>query len=826
MTRENLEEDAFCNGQFCQLVSKFEVPLEESQVRRSFTDLLISHGAQDLYGRGGIPIGTKDEVLSRERDRCPFCRFVRGAASPRFAPKLLTHPGRRGDDLFVVQVSARSEDEFLWLRVMSGDDPDGEAIGSLMLPGEQIVLVTAGEDGGDSRTGRFVGDEPDYERMKRWLRLCDTGPSHRGVCTKYDGEHGSSEVEKKRRAAALPKLRVVDAQDMRLVDISWDDDHGDDDKRYVALSYVWGGASPPKLFKSQVETLSIPGALEDLVPSMPATIRDLFTFTRKMGLRYLWFDSLCLIQDDLEDLSRGIANMELVYESSYVTLIAADTESADTGIPGVGLLPREKTKNDRQDVQRLKPGLEVMRVHSVDRHLRHSKWNTRGWTLQEYYLSRRSITFVNDQAYFRCRQRTWYEELWTDLEPERPRGQDLDVLTFARDNMDLGMRDVATYTFLFQVLEIYQGRDLTDENDALSAMAGILGRVATSARTGIVQGMPTRIFPLSLLFLHAAAGLRGAPTRRRRRFPSWSWAGWKGGELSWYPFDRMDLMNAVDEDNDFNEDKELENALGKCWVTFQTLNGLESQGSGPDGRRHVESETIWKPTIIPPPPVVPKKYSDGTVNTENWLDLFLALPEFAGSGSDIISASSDNDDDRLDRNTKIAAAAAAAAAGLSVADDNTIDDLRIREYPLLVFHTATVWYRVKTIPECGDDEDDEDDSDNDDAERPSFAEYKSRTYEIGGRGDEDCGVLYADEKLSLEDDNVEKFVVLEECYKVEFPLEFDTYCEQVAEEPVFWVMLIRLVDGVWERRGIGQLLQSCLANSYEPGVTWEKVVLG
>ncbi|KIW20243.1 hypothetical protein PV08_00818 [Exophiala spinifera] len=786
----------FCNGQFCRLLSTFEVPSAESELRRSFTDLLIGHGAQNIYGKGGIPIGTKDEVLSRSRDRCPFCVFVRRAA--QFAPKLLTHSGRSGDDLFVVQVSAQQEDEYLWLRVLPGDSPDGEAIGSLMLPGEQIVLVARSEDGG-SRTGRVVGDKPDYDRMRKWLHLCDTGPAHRGVCTQFEDARTAE-----RRSELLPRLRVVDVQDMRLVDIAWGE-------RYVALSYVWGGASPPKLLKSQVEAFAVPGALEELVvaaPSTPATIRDLFSFTRNMGLRYLWFDSLCLIQDDPGDLLRGIANMELVYESSYVTLIAADTESANTGIPGVGVLARSV----RQDVQRLKPGLDIMRVHSVDRHLRRSRWNTRGWTLQEYYLSRRTITFVNNQAYFRCRQRTWYEELWTDLEPGRPRGQDLDVLTFARDNMDLGTRDVATYSFLFQVLEIYRGRDLTDENDALRAMAGILGRVAARANTDIVQGMPARIFPLALLFLHTG---ERAPTRRER-FPSWSWAGWKGRDVSWYPFDRMDLMNSADEDNDFNEDKELEKALEKFWISFGAVGPLEESENESCADGHFdEPETIWKPTR---PVSVRKHPDDGTVDAEeDGLDWVRALPGVADSELDHHRHRHNHHHRQQQQQL------AARPAALSVASDGV--SLPVREYPLLVFDTATAHFRLKTIPEGGDEDDDG--HCPDDAERPTFAEYGSRTYEVGGRDDEDCGVLYADEKLSLEDDNVERFAVLGECHKVEFPLEFDAYCEgEGAEEPVLWVMLIRFVDGAWQRRGVGQILQSSLAKSLDPGVAWEKIVLG
>ena len=389
--------------------------------------------------------------------------------------------------------------------------------------------------------------------------------------------------------------------------------------------------------------------------------------------------------------------------------------------------------------------------------------------MQEFYLSRRTITFVNNQAYFRCRQRNWYEELWTDLEPERPRGADIDVITFARDNMDLGIRSVATYTFLFQVLEIYQTRDLTDEADALNAVAGILRRVAASAETRMVQGLPADIFPLAILFLHTG---RRAP-RRRKQFPSWSWCGWKG-EASWYPFDRLDLMNSADEDNEFNEDKELEKALRHNWLTYHITEGTQP------------SELVWAPTA---------QQHVGDVNDA--LDTFRALPALVDADVKVDITSSEP-------------TTPSSAEGPS-----------LRDYTLLTFGTITLHYRLKTIPEGGDEEDYALD-----AERPTFKEYTSRTYEISGRDDSDCETLYADKKLLLEEDNVMKFFVLGECHNIEFPLEFDSYCESIAEEPVFWVMLIRLIDGVWERRGIGQLLQAAVEDCFEPGARTERIVLG
>ena len=334
--------------------------------------------------------------------------------------------------------------------------------------------------------------------------------------------------------------------------------------------------------------------------------------------------------------------------------------------------------------------------------------------------------------------------------------------------MDMGITTAAAYTFLFQMLENYQTRKLTNQVDALNAVAGMLRRVATSAKTKMVQGLPTSIFPLALLFLHTD---RRAP-RRWKQCPSWSWCGWIGA-TTWYPFDRLDLLSSAEE-NDYNEDKPLEKALAHYWPTYRIKEGSRT------------TETIWSPSTT---------HNDGAIN--DLLNSFQAL----GTGTH--------------RNLE------SDIAGPETATLPIQGDARLRQYPLLIFHTMTMHYRLKTVPEGGDEEDYDLD-----AERPSFQEYTSRTYEISGRDDEDCGTLFADKKLLLEDDNVVKFVILGECHGIEYPLEFDLYCEEVSEEPVLWVMLIRLIDGVWERRGVGQILRESIACSFAPGPRWEEIVLG
>lgn len=40
------------------------------------------------------------------------------------------------------------------------------------------------------------------------------------------------------------------------------------------------------------------------------------------GTRYIWIDSLCIVQDDAEDWEREAAKMALIFEAAYLTIAA------------------------------------------------------------------------------------------------------------------------------------------------------------------------------------------------------------------------------------------------------------------------------------------------------------------------------------------------------------------------------------------------------------------------------------------------------------------------------------------------------------------------
>ncbi len=56
---------------------------------------------------------------------------------------------------------------------------------------------------------------------------------------------------------------------------------------------------------------------------------------QKIGERYIWCDALCLIQNDPDDVDRGIKSMDLIYENAELTVVAACGHDANAGLPGV-----------------------------------------------------------------------------------------------------------------------------------------------------------------------------------------------------------------------------------------------------------------------------------------------------------------------------------------------------------------------------------------------------------------------------------------------------------------------------------------------------------
>lgn len=93
---------------------------------------------------------------------------------------------------------------------------------------------------------------------------------------------------------------------------------------WVSLSHCWGRTAR---FVTESSNLTERQQGIDLT-ELPPTFRDAVVITRKLGYRYLWIDSLCIIQDSHQDWVHESGRMQDYYSLAVLT-IASDVASGD-----------------------------------------------------------------------------------------------------------------------------------------------------------------------------------------------------------------------------------------------------------------------------------------------------------------------------------------------------------------------------------------------------------------------------------------------------------------------------------------------------------------
>ncbi|KUJ19671.1 HET-domain-containing protein [Mollisia scopiformis] len=156
----------------------------------------------------------------------------------------------------------------------------------------------------------------------------------------------------------------------------------------------------PKHFTTRSDTLQDRLAKIPL-KRLPKTFNEAIKITRKLGLRYIWIDSLCIIQDSLDDWRQESALMGKVYSHCFCMLAAVSSSNCHGGLfqtPTLYSVLRERDENDGKIVL-LKPTARSWRDSLLE-----SPLSRRGWTLQERELSPRILHFVDGVMHFECRQ--------------------------------------------------------------------------------------------------------------------------------------------------------------------------------------------------------------------------------------------------------------------------------------------------------------------------------------------------------------------------------------------------------------------------------------
>ncbi|KAH9209587.1 heterokaryon incompatibility, partial [Leptodontidium sp. 2 PMI_412] len=128
------------------------------------------------------------------------------------------------------------------------------------------------------------------------------------------------------------------------------------------------------------------GALSSDRPDIPSVLKDAMELVSRIGERYLWVDALC-IQQDSPAKHRDLARMDVIYSHSLFALIAVDGTNANAPLPGL----RPRSRLPLKPVIHIRGRVLISEPPSLDEVLESSKYETRGWTLQERLLSRRCL---------------------------------------------------------------------------------------------------------------------------------------------------------------------------------------------------------------------------------------------------------------------------------------------------------------------------------------------------------------------------------------------------------------------------------------------------
>ena len=281
----------------------------------------------------------------------------------RLVKHLWYEVGRLDSNRPPTRLSETTNVKLLWLRFRGSGDRGAFSLDSL----SDCWICFVGKPDTDSLAAdRYylqpkLRSELDIGRISHWLSICTRG--HTIDC------NAEGPITFEHAFPGLRVLRFIDVKRNCLVEMQ-------SICKYTALSYVWGAVPNFRLTKANKRELSVSGGIEAVWEMLPRTIKDTVEFMRMLGLRYLWVDALCLLQNDQEDLELGVAVMDQIYERSWLTIIAACGHDANAGLPGV-LEGSRKPSNLTMEV---KEGVSLGVYTGLDLLYKNSVHNSRAWT--------------------------------------------------------------------------------------------------------------------------------------------------------------------------------------------------------------------------------------------------------------------------------------------------------------------------------------------------------------------------------------------------------------------------------------------------------------
>ena len=312
---------------------------------------------------------------------------------------------------------------------------------------------------------------------------------------------------------------------------------------YITLSHCWGtpdGPRPPKLTTSNFDSMRACIRTEDL----PRTFKNAIQVARSLGIRFLWIDSLCIIQDSMEDWRRESRLMNNVYRNSACNIMASAAVDCQGGLffnrdpqrLGVFILENRQISNLSYEsaVCFAQDYIDANSERGKDTPL-----HSRGWVCQERWLAPRQISFHSNQVFWECTKLKACEIFpsWEasgdhggNLLTRRPTAAQAYTNPVSWHAEAANQSDSVNFSWR-AIVGHYTTCTLTEEQDKLIAIQGLANVYKLCEDDDYLAGLWRKYLPSGLVWTtRNGIQANGEATYRPStyRAPSWSWASVEG----------------------------------------------------------------------------------------------------------------------------------------------------------------------------------------------------------------------------------------------------------------------------------------------------------
>lgn len=332
---------------------------------------------------------------------------------------------------------------------------------------------------------------------------------------------------------------------------------------YATLSHCWGNLDILKLKNSNIEEFRQAIPWEKLCK----TFQDTCSAVERLGFKYIWIDSLCIIQDSDQDWELESVRMSRVYGNSALNIAASRASDGSMGLFSKRLpveietlrllLPQNSvseaqitaaTSSELEEIAKstanIKIYYDISRQFQYEECIIKTPLGKRAWAMQERFLAPRTL-FFSTQLGWVCQSKN-KERLFSTFYCETfPYGPPNNFLRDSHVFYD-HTGDPEHWT---KVVQEYTSCDLTFNSDRLVAISGIAQKLQHRYKDEYVVGLWKSNLPTHLLWQAVNSSARVTPlTAGRKDFtpPSWSWAS-HGGRVFWYSelFDEVPPMEKL-----------------------------------------------------------------------------------------------------------------------------------------------------------------------------------------------------------------------------------------------------------------------------------------